>query len=266
MSETQGARDGRVPTDPRLSRRRRAVRRARRRRAALWGAGIAALALVAWATFWSPLLAVRAVEVAGGRHTSRARVEAAAGLVGDNLLLLSTTEVERRVERLPWVRRAVVERRLPDTVRVEVVERRPAVVMTGRGTRWTLDARGRVLSEGAPRPGLPLLGGADGAGARPGAVLRGDDVAAGLEVLRLLPRGLRADVVALFAPSPERVTLSLRSGTLVRLGAAERLEPKMAVLRAVVARLQRSGETARYVDVRVPETPAVSTTAAPPSG
>ncbi|HEX2236163.1 MAG TPA: FtsQ-type POTRA domain-containing protein [Actinomycetota bacterium] len=257
--------DGRVPTDPRLSRRRRAVQRARRRRMALWGASGAALAAVAWVAFWSPLLAVRGIQVSGGRHISRAQVQDATALVGDNLLLLSTTDVERRVERLPWVKSAAVVRRLPGTVRVEVVERRPAAVLAAEGARWTVDARGRVLSEGVAAPRLPLLGGVEVVGARPGELVRGDAAAAGLRVLRRLSGDIGARVRALFAPSPERVSLALRSGTLVRLGAAERLRPKLAVLRAVLARLERRGERARYVDVRVPETPAVSS-AAPAEG
>jgi cell division protein FtsQ len=252
---------GRIPTDPRLSRRRRAVARTRRRRAYARGALACALGLALWAAFWSPLLDVRAVEVLGGRHTTSRHIAAAADLEGDNLLLLSTAEVARRVASLPWVRRAQVERMLPGTVRVRVRERRPAVVLAARGRHWTLDPRGRVLMAGRARPGLPELLGTAAERVRPGQVVASAAARDALEAYRSLPRRLRATVVALFAPTVERISFSFESGPLVRFGAAERLEAKRSVLRAVLQRVRQEGLSAGYVDVRVPESPALAPSA-----
>jgi cell division protein FtsQ len=247
----------RIPTDPRLSRRRRAGRRSRRRRALARAAVAAALALAMWVAFWSPLLAVRAVTVVGGRHTTTAEVAGVTRVVGDNLLLLSTAEMAERVASLPWVRRARVERILPATVRVRVRERRAALVARVASRPWTIDAFGRVLAAGRPSTPLPALVGAVRGPVAPGAVLSGDAASAALRAFRSLGAALRQRVVALFAPTVERITLSLRGGTLVRLGAAERLRAKRSVLEALLRRLDRDGRAAAYVDVRAPESPAV---------
>lgn len=248
----------RVQTDPRISRRRKAVARSKRRRLAVWSAGVAGLGALGWTAFFSPLLAVDRVAVVGGRHTTSAQVAEAAGLDrGDNLLLLSTTEVARAAQTLPWVKLAQVDRMLPGTVRVRIVERRPAVVLSLGVARWTLDARGHVLASGEVAD-VPVLGGVETGGIRPGIVVDTPEVAHALRAFRRLPSRLHARVVAIVAPTLERISFSLSDGTLIRYGAAERMEAKNEVLSALLERLAQEGRTAAYIDVRVPTSPAVA--------
>ncbi len=254
----------RISTDPRISRRRKAVVRSRRRRALATVASVAVVAGLAWLAFFSPLLEVERVVVVGGRHVSAEDVEAAANLDRDNLLLLSTERVAQKVRRLPWVRRARVTRRLPDTVRVRVTERRPAMVLSTTRGRWTLDRAGRVLGRGAAQRTLPVLGGVRVAHLAPGDVLTDAEVKAALDVWRSLPRGLRARVAGVFASSLERIALSLDDDVVVRYGAAESMAAKNSVLRAVLARVRAEGRSVEYIDVRVPGSPAISATGVSP--
>lgn len=247
----------RIKTDPRFSRRRRAVERAKRQRMIVRASAVAVIVGAVWATFWSPLFAVRGVKVVGGKHTTVDEVASAAGLdPSDNLLLVSTGDIARAARSLPWVKKAEVDRMLPGTVRVRVTERRPAMVMSAVGGRWTIDRAGRVLATGAAAPGLPVLGGVEVEGVVAGAYLREREVRAALRVHARLPRSLRGEVVAIFAPTLERITLSLRDDTLVRYGAPEQLAAKNKIVRVLRARLRSQGLTAAYIDVRVPGTPA----------
>jgi cell division protein FtsQ len=254
----------RISTDPRISRRRKAVVRSRRRRALATVASVIVVASLAWLAFFSPLLEVKRVVVVGGRHVSAEDVAAAAGLDRDNLLLLSTERVAQRVRRLPWVRRARVTRRLPDTVRVRVTERRPAMVLSTTRGRWTLDQAGRVLGRGAAERRLPVLGGVQVARLTPGDILSDGEVQAALDVWRSLPRSLRARVAGVFASSLERIALSLDDDVVVRYGAAESMAAKNSVLRAVLARVRAEGRSVGYIDVRVPGSPAISAAGASP--
>jgi cell division protein FtsQ len=249
----------RISTDPRISRRRKAVARSRRRRVLATIASLGAVMALVWLAFMSPLLIVERVVVVGGRHVLAEHVETAAGLgSGDNLLLLSTNRVAKRIERLPWVRRARVTRRLPDTVRVRVTERRPAMVLSTTRGRWTLDRAGRVLGKGTAERALPVLGGVHVGDLAPGDVLSDTEVGAALEVWRSLPRRLRNRVVGVFASSLERIALSLDDDVVVRYGAAESMAAKNSVLRAVLARVRAEGRKVGYIDVRVPASPAIS--------
>lgn len=253
-------RPGRVSTDPRISRRRKAVARSKRRR--MWIGITATLAVGAsvWGMFWSPLLTVRDVKVVGGKHTAPADVAQVAGLDddGQNLLLLATAHVEERVETLPWVAEADIDRMLPGTVRVKLVERVPALVLSLGAARWTVDADGHVLASGAVGKKLPVLAGVEVGTVAPGGKLQTEEARAALEVMRTLPRAVRRQVAGIFAPTIERITLSLRTGTAIRYGAAEDMGAKNEVLKALLARLESEGRRAAYIDVRVPTSPAVS--------
>ena len=220
---------------------------------------MAVAALAVWVAFLSPLLDVRTVKVAGARHTSPAEIRASAAIAeGQNLLLLSTGEIARRIEGLPWIKRAEVDRMLPSTVRVRVTERKPAMVLSLGAARWTIDSSGRVLTSGVAKQGLSVLAGVQVATIEPGGRVQTAEAVAALEVWRGLPRGLRKRVVAVVAPTLERISLKLKGGPLVRYGAAEDMAAKNEVIRVVLKRLRSSGRAAGYVDVRVPTAPAIS--------
>ncbi|MFN2389235.1 MAG: cell division protein FtsQ/DivIB [Actinomycetota bacterium] len=262
-----------MATDPRIRRRRASIARSRKRSVILKLSVVAALVGLVWVVLWSPLLRVSDVRVLGARHTTAAEIARVADLGPDrHVLLLSTDEVARRAETLPWVRTARVDRMLPGTVRVRIVERRPAVVLSLGAARWTLDAGGHVLTAGARGDDLPVVAGVEVAGAQPGEQVDSAEVLAALEALSAMPRGLRARVDGVFAASVERITFSMADGLQVRFGAAEQLRAKYEVLRAVLARLGEEGRTVGYVDVRVPRSPAVGPAAsaraseAPPAG
>jgi cell division septal protein FtsQ len=129
------------------------------------------------------------------------------------------------------------------------------VVSTLAG-RWTIDKEGRVLATGEAKPGLPVLGGIDVEGIQLGTFLEAREVRAALRVHARLPRRLRREVVAIFAPTLERITLSLADNTLVRYGAPEDLTAKNKIVGVLRARLRARGVRAAYIDVRVPSTPA----------
>lgn len=122
-------------------------------------AGRAALAATAEAG-----LAVEEILVEGRLHTPREAVLAAvASTRGAPLLGVDPAAVKARLETLPWVRAAAVERRLPGTVHVRLVERRPLAVWQRNGAFVLIDQHGKELGDDAVAwfAGLPLVVGDD---------------------------------------------------------------------------------------------------------
>lgn len=111
---------------------------------------------------------VEHVEIAGAATTPKAIVEAALGVRrGAPILGFSPEQAAARVAALGAVKAAVVERILPDTVRVTIVERRPVAIWQKPDNAFALiGANGAVLTghdaaaARARDPGLPLLVGA----------------------------------------------------------------------------------------------------------
>ena len=251
----------RVRPDPRISRRRMAVARARRRRIAVRAGGAAAGAFFVWAILWSPLLNVRHVTVAGGRHTTSTAVAEIAGLSeNDNLLFVSASHVAEKAEELPWVKSARVDRLLPNTVRVRVVEREPAMTVTTETGSWLMDAGGRILAPTSDGGGLPTIAAADLGPVEPGGTVERPSVRAAVRAFGSMPKQLQEMIEAGTAPTSERISFSIAGGAVIRYGAAEQMPDKNEVALALIQRFGRGSEDLSYIDVRVPSNPAVART------
>lgn len=93
-------------------------------------------------------LVVREVLVSGRHETSRAKLLNAVGLVrGAPILDYDVAQARTRIEKLSWVRTASVRRVLPDTVVVEVVERRPLALWQKDGVFKLIDHDGAVIAD-----------------------------------------------------------------------------------------------------------------------
>lgn len=99
---------------------------------------------------------------------------AAAGVsVGTNLFAFSVDSVRDRIAADPLVQSATVVRRIPDTLLVSVVERRPVARITAAGDTAPLaiDDTGHVLGPSALRSALPTLSGLSDTVLAPGDVV-----------------------------------------------------------------------------------------------
>jgi cell division protein FtsQ len=138
------------------------------RRAALWGAPAALIAGIgagALLSGWSPAgtssqdltsavlsvtgelgLVVDNIEVEGRTTTDIATILAALGAhAGTPILAVSPTRAKEQLEALPWVRSASIERRLPGTLHVRLVERKPLAVWQHDGKQELIDRDGTVI-------------------------------------------------------------------------------------------------------------------------
>jgi len=91
-------------------------------------------------------LVVTDVKVEGRETTDRETILAALGAgPGTPILAMSPRRAKEQLETLPWVRSAVVERRLPDTVYVRLVERKPLALWQHGGKLELIDHDGGVI-------------------------------------------------------------------------------------------------------------------------
>ena len=65
---------------------------------------------------------------------------------GDPILAFDPAAVRQRLEHVPWIRRASVERRLPDTIYVLLEERRPLALWQNVGRLSLIDSDGVTLT------------------------------------------------------------------------------------------------------------------------
>lgn len=258
---------GSIVRSKRLKDRRRTVRRNRfrtilRRATALTIAGGVVTAGVAIAG--SSLFALGGVEVSGARSVTSDHVREIARLpIGANVLTLDLDGARRRVEAIPEVRSAEIDRVGAVKVRITIVERTPAVlVRVGTAKRYFdidgVEVRGpvrgrvpvvripattRAIADGRvlevqPHPDRPLIE----------------------TVLRVWRAAgdLRGEISRFEAMSDGLVMVVGR--TRVELGALrDRSEvvAKVSALRAITSWAATHNQEVRSIDVRVPEHPAM---------
>jgi cell division protein FtsQ len=91
-------------------------------------------------------LAVNDVQVEGRETTDAATIMAAlAADRGTPILAVSPSRARDQLLTLPWVRSAVIERRLPDTLYVHLVERKPLAIWQHGGKQELIDRDGAVI-------------------------------------------------------------------------------------------------------------------------
>ncbi|HEX5453295.1 MAG TPA: cell division protein FtsQ/DivIB [Stellaceae bacterium] len=91
-------------------------------------------------------LVVNDIEVEGRTTTGTATILAALDARrGTPILAVSPSRAQRQLESLPWVRSAVIERHLPGTLIVRLVERQPLAVWQHAGRLELIDRQGEVI-------------------------------------------------------------------------------------------------------------------------
>lgn len=156
-------------------------------------------------------LVVATVHITGRRRTpARALARALDANRGQPILTVDLGAAKRRIEGLPWVRTAEIERRLPDAIRVRIVERTPLALWQRKRRLSVIDADGVVVQRIATAAfaALPIVVGP-----------RANRSAAAL--LRLLETAptLHRLVVAAVRVGGRRWDVRLADGIVVRLPA-----------------------------------------------
>jgi cell division protein FtsQ len=111
-------------------------------------------------------LVVTDIDVEGRQTTDTATImRALAAERGTPILAVSPSRAKQQLESLPWVRSAAIERRLPHTLFVRLVERHPLAVWQHGGKQELIDRRGEVIAvkDLSPFARLPTVVGDDAA-------------------------------------------------------------------------------------------------------
>lgn len=163
---------------------------------------------------------------------------------GDPVLTLSLAAARARIESIQWVQHAVVRRVLPNTILVQLTERRPFAVWQHDGKFMLIDRDGNIVTDSdvaAFANELPLV---VGAGAPSAAATL-------LDALAAQPT-LQSRVLAAVRVGERRWNLRMSSGTDVLLpeGATPQALAKLVQLENEHKLLERPLE---IIDLRLPD-------------
>lgn len=154
-------------------------------------------------------LTVQEVTVSGRTRTAVGDLLHAVGLGrGDSLLAFDPNQARRRIQKLPWVESAVVRRTIPDTVHIDLVERRPYARWQHGGKTRVIDRNGTIVADTATPEfaKLPMVVGA-------GAAERARNI---FKIINSRP-ALAARVRAATLVRERRWNIEMNDGIVIRL-------------------------------------------------
>ena len=195
--------------------------------------------------YFSPLLAVRTIEIDGNVAVDSALIETTLAVPdGVPLPRVDTNAAASRVAEIAKIARVRVQRSYPSTVRVTVEERVPVVFFDAADGTHLMDASAVDYAVEPPPPGVVRL--------VVGSPSFGNlETRAALAVLESLPQPLRVQVARVDAPTISGVTLTLLDGRVVVWGSVDDADRKGAV---ALPLLTQPGTT---YDVSSPDLPTI---------
>lgn len=208
-----------------------------------------------WLVLNSAFFDIRDVRVLGARNVSEEEILRIASIQsGTNLIMLDTGQVASRLREEPWIRDAFVERDLPTTAVIRVIERRPVGWVESPAGFAIVSGDGTILE---PATAAPLK--LPGIGSWPGTMIPGERVeglAVPLRVTGAMPPGLLHQVASATLEETD-VTLHLRAGGSVLFGTPTQIDAKNQALDEMLRWAASEGIEIHAVDVRVPAAPTL---------
>lgn len=234
------------------------VARGRQRRRGLTALAVAlGLLVAAVAVLWfSPLLALRSIEVRGTELLPESRAqEMLSDLHGTPLPQISTGDVAQRLQQENVVDEVTTRAELPGTLHVELTEHPPVAQVTDEDGVELYSEHGDVIRS---FDGPEVLDSEDYAipEISSEAALGDEQVfAAVVAVLGELPEGARAQLESASAETIDSVTLELTDGRTVLWGGEDQGPAKAEVLEAILASEDAELTDADTIDISTPSTP-----------
>jgi cell division protein FtsQ len=229
-----------------------------RRRALIVAVVTGTLALTYFGWFRdSSLVAVRNVKVEGvSSSADHDRIVAALtdSARGMTTLHVQTDRLESAVRQFPTVASLTADTSLPHGITIQVIERQPKLIVRAGDRQMAVAGDGSVLPAVRVKERLPELR----IDQLPSSGrLSGDPLAEALAI-GAAPAPLLPLIASASASNDYGIVVTLRGGIELRFGTGDRADQKWAAVAAILA--DRHLTSLSYVDVRVPDRPAVGGT------
>ncbi len=246
---------------------------AQRRSRTFWRRFLTIFALVALATaalgfsLFSPTFYIGQVTVKGTNNTTLAHTIQHMGMLGQNIFLIDIAGFTSRVDALPLVSSADIEKVWPNALTVSVIERQPVLLWQTPRATYSVDSHGVVIGLASETAGADhLMTVVDMRSkeviqrVQPGTQLNAGDIAFARQVFAQLPgvAGISAFILRYAAASGQSSDSSSfivqsPQGWIAYLGSADDTNPldnRLVELQQILGAAQRQQLTLATIDLR----------------
>ncbi len=240
--------------------RQEKIRQIRRKQRLKWGLMFILLAGVLAVLLWlysSDLFRIKEVEIVGNVHISDTQIEKSAAIdSNESLVRLPIREIEDRLLKNNWIKNVEISRKFPDTLKVQITERKAIALIPVEDGNAVVDSEGLVLEKilDINRVSLVLIRDLDVRKARVGQKIHSKSFSNAILCLSHLDGGLKDSLSIVSAPSVDKLSLYTKKGVEIIYGKAENFEKKNYIINKI---LSKDGEEVIFIDIRVVSNPVI---------
>ncbi|UCD56358.1 MAG: FtsQ-type POTRA domain-containing protein [Candidatus Hydrogenedentota bacterium] len=136
----------------------------------------------------SPKFSIAHIAVNGNTHVTACEIIAKSGIVEEeNIFGVNVRISAAAIREIPWMRDARIQRRFPDEIHIETVERRPVALVLLRELFY-IDGEGKVLAkfDCSDGPDVPVITAKALAEAKPGDSISIEGITEALEIAQII--------------------------------------------------------------------------------
>lgn len=210
------------------------------------------------AAFTTPLLHIRHIQVSGAQPLPKSEadsVRTAANLPnGTNFLLASANQMQTRVRALPWVRSAVVHRRFPHTVTVDMTLREPVAQVQTTGGIWEVDRAGLPIRNVRPQMAgrLPMIVWQQPIVVKPGMAFGDHALQSALALSQWAQKETLIRLAKIEVDQSDNICLNMKDGIPIKFGPDMELESKQKLVANLYRREPDIARRIQQIDISCP--------------
>lgn len=207
----------------------------------------------------SPFFVISKIDVQGNNNLNVEEIVKISGIVtGMNIFKADMQTAAEKINTLSMIKEVNMERKLPDTVLIQIKERVPVALVVTDECFLELDAQGYYLREGSvATAGLPVITGIQIQVSKPGALVKGTGLDIALQVVQKLPPQLCERLSEVHVTEDGMIVLYTLEGIECHLGTSEDVFVKGSYFLQVLTELQDEGKRIEYVDFSIIGSPVV---------
>lgn len=214
--------------------------------------------VVAYA-FKSDFFNIDNIVVEGNKILTKDTVTTASGVTfGENLLKISTSEAEKSIELLPYVKVSQVKHKLPNTIDIWIEERVPVLQVKSLATYMLIDKEGIVLDiEDTKSETLPAIVGYNISAKEAGQNIKDDEI--GIKLEDFFTKDDIIDIIkkinTINIDLNDEINISLNNGIGVVFGPLDNVEYKLRLLDRILIDIENRQLNCKMIIMNKGENP-----------
>jgi cell division protein FtsQ len=224
------------------------------------------LAVVSGLIFSLPIWRTEKVKIEGSEYFPQEKILNIAKIpVGENMFLLDLDEIKSKFSKIVQIKEIKVKRQLPGTLVIKIKERKPfAIVMVGNLTTL-IDDDGYIIAKqniaaSLYRSGIgkfPVIRGIKKEALEKGIRLNEEDRVFMANALISLKGFVDPSAIQLDMANKDDINIYIEDILKVKIGETKDIQKKIKTATAIIASLKDKLQKVKYIDVRIPDDPAV---------